>query len=164
MSTLTTWTGHQINPVKLRAEDVDIVDIAHALSMICRFNGHCARFYSVAEHSVLVSRLCPPSFARAGLLHDATEAYIADIPRPLKEKLPDYVVAEQVAERVMSEHFGVPEMMPDLVRQADDEALRIEMAAILVVRGTTSLDQRVRCLTPPQACEEFLARFRELSA
>src|ERR1051326_5760594 len=79
-----THTGKQFWPLDARVDEIDIEDIAHGLSHICRFGGHCRHFYSVAQHSVLVSRAVPLQLRMAGLLHDATEAYIGDMVRPLK--------------------------------------------------------------------------------
>ncbi len=84
---IQTATGRQAWPLDPRPEDVDIADIAHALSQICRFTGHCHEFYSVAQHAVLVSLNVPPEHAAWALLHDAAEAYIGDISRPLKRHL-----------------------------------------------------------------------------
>lgn len=89
--TIRTSTGKTFNVIAPRPEDVDITDItdiAHALSLTCRFSGQCREFYSVAQHSVLVSRLVPPGLALAGLLHDAHEAYLADLSRPVKQAMP----------------------------------------------------------------------------
>ncbi len=162
MKKILTWTGASVDPLDLHPDGIDIDDIAHALSMLCRFNGHCAKFYSVAEHSVLVSQLCPPDYAMAGLLHDATEAYIADVPRPLKAQLPDYVIAENRASLAIASRFGLPEIFPAAIRQADDAALEMEMSAILVPRATASLNSDIRCLSPNEAKALFLARFNEL--
>jgi hypothetical protein len=87
---ISTYTG-QFHPFAPQADEVRIVDIAHSLSMLCRFNGHCRRFYSVAEHSYWVADRLLHEFgsdvALVGLLHDAAEAYLGDIVRPLKRRL-----------------------------------------------------------------------------
>lgn len=91
---LQTFTGRQFWPLSPHPEDFDIEDIAHALAMKCRFNGHCISFYSVAQHSVLVAMECKrkwpdrPELPLWGLLHDLAEAYLPDIPRPLKRTIP----------------------------------------------------------------------------
>src|SRR5690349_6806238 len=93
MSTITTHSGVQFDLLKPDPSVVHLEDIAHALSHLCRYTGHCNRFYSVAEHSVIVSLMVPPSepkLAMQGLLHDATEAYVNDLARPLKDLLPEY--------------------------------------------------------------------------
>src|SRR5258708_302056 len=81
---MQTYTGRAYWPADPRAEDVCIEDIAHALSLLCRYTGHCKRFYSVAEHSILISQVVPPEYAFFGLMHDAQEAYINDLARPIK--------------------------------------------------------------------------------
>jgi hypothetical protein len=84
---MQTQFGNQFWPLDPRPEDFDIKEIASALGKACRYAGHCFGFYSVAEHSVLVSQIVPPEFALTALMHDATEAYLVDIPRPLKPYL-----------------------------------------------------------------------------
>lgn len=87
MSWIQTYSGKAFDLWDPQPDQIDITDIAHALSLQCRFNGHCRQFYSVAQHSVLVARLLPEPLRLYGLLHDAAEAYIGDIVRPLKERL-----------------------------------------------------------------------------
>lgn len=96
---IQTYSGRAFYPLAPYPQDVCIEDIAHALSQLCRFGGHCRRFYSVAEHSVLLSRVVVPEFQLWALLHDASEAYLVDVPRPIKKQLPAYVEAER---RVMA--------------------------------------------------------------
>src|SRR5207248_1661023 len=92
-----------------RAEDICIEDIAHGLAMTCRYGGQCLRFYSVSEHSVLVSRLVAPEFAREALLHDASEAYIGDMIRPLKyqPEMAEFLRAESAIEHCVADRFGL---------------------------------------------------------
>lgn len=107
---------------------IDILDIAHALSMLCRFNGHCKSFYSVAQHSVLVSRLCKKEYALEGLLHDGTEAYCGDLIRPIKYFLPEFKVVEDKFEKVIIDAFLLnesPECWKN-VKNADNIALVTE--------------------------------------
>src|SRR4051812_23383484 len=92
---IETVSGKKIYFNEPTEDMFDIKDIAHALSMNCRYTGHCSRFYSVAEHSVHVSNLLKgTSLELAGLLHDASEAYITDIASPIKQFLPDYLMME----------------------------------------------------------------------
>ena len=81
---ILTFTGKWFKPLEPRPEDVDIRDIAHALSLICRFTGHVLWPYSVSQHSIAVARLCSKNIAIYGLLHDAAEAYITDVAHPIK--------------------------------------------------------------------------------
>ena len=95
MTWIQTYTGRRFDILDPRPEDVCLEDIAHALSMQCRFNGHCREFYSVGEHSVRVARILPPELQAHGLLHDAAEAYIGDMVRPLKQLLPAFADVER---------------------------------------------------------------------
>lgn len=123
--------GAQIYPRSLRPEDVDIEEIAHSLSMLCRFNGHCREFYSVAQHSVLVSRMLPPEHRLCGLLHDATEAYCGDMVRPLKRALPSYQEIEARIWEAVAQRFGLPITLPAEVKLADTRMLQTERRDLL---------------------------------
>lgn len=109
-----------------KPEQIEIRDIAHALSMTCRFSGHCLSFYSVAEHSVRVSYACNPEDALWGLLHDASEAYLTDIPRPIKRRLPEYKTMEKRVQSVICGRFGLHADMPESVHEADGALLATE--------------------------------------
>lgn len=131
---IETYTGKQFFPLEPRTGDVDIVDIAHSLSMQCRFNGHTKVFYSVAEHClVMAEELKAKGFGRRlqlyGLLHDASEAYLSDVPRPVKRDLPGYRAAEAEVQRVILKAFGIPEpsvVEKSLVKVMDELLLACE--------------------------------------
>ncbi len=105
---MQTVNGRQFWPLSPNTSDVFIDDIAHALSLLCRFGGHCRTFYSVAEHSVRVSLAVPAKDALAGLMHDAAEAYVVDMPRPIKRHLRDYRRIEDRVANVIAKRFGLP--------------------------------------------------------
>jgi hypothetical protein len=131
MSWIQTYTGKRFDPINPRAEDVDIIDIAHALSMQCRYSGHTSQFLSVAEHCVRVSRAVPPADALWGLLHDAAEAYIGDLAQPLKAHMPAFVATEQKLHAVIAERFGLSLPMPRSVHVADVRMLATEVRDLM---------------------------------
>ena len=104
MSIMNTYTGKKFDPLQMKPEDVDLVDIAHALSLLCRGGGHIDRFYTVALHSINCAneakvRGWERKLILACLLHDASEAYIADIIRPVKPYLTNYL---EIEDQIMS--------------------------------------------------------------
>ena len=82
---VSTYTGKQFFPLDPQQDQVDIEDIAHGLAYQCRFNGQTRYFYSVAQHSLIVAGLVPKRLYLAALLHDAAEAYMGDMVKPLKQ-------------------------------------------------------------------------------
>jgi 5'-deoxynucleotidase YfbR-like HD superfamily hydrolase len=123
---MQTIGGRAFYPLDPSPEDVDIEDIAHALSMVCRFGGHCSKFYSVAEHSVRVAMAIVEaggtrSDGFAGLMHDAAEAYIGDMVWPLKQAAESagYKRIEKRIERAIAQRFGLPEELPPIVKRFD---------------------------------------------
>ena len=151
------------------ASDFTIEDIAHGLGNICRYSGQCRRFYSVAEHSVLVSETAE-GFEFEALLHDAAEAFLGDITRPLKQMLPEYKKIEADVERAILERFGVVGPLPAQVKQADLRVLAAEQKQIMPegtdgwVRGrkVSPAPVVVRHLPPEEATRIFLDRFKAL--
>lgn len=140
--------------------------IARGLANTCRFGGQCRSFYSVAEHSIWVSRLVPSHLAVHGLLHDAAEAFIGDMPKPLKELLPDYKRVEQMVEAVLFAQFGFLSIPPE-VKQIDRVMLATEQLKIMDNRdhwvGTNEpADIVLECLSPEQAYRAFMCRALEL--
>lgn len=161
---ITTYSGKFVDPFSIAVTDINIIDIAHALSMQSRFNGHCSRFYSVAEHSILVSTLVPREFALDALLHDAAEAYVGDVPGPIKARLKEFVELETSVYAIISKRFNISCEPLGPVKSADREALRIEMSALMSphdCRVVTPLELTLG-LSPSKARRRFLRRFDEL--
>ena len=123
---IQTYTGRRFNPTKPIIDSIVLEDIAHPLSMQCRFSGHLSCFYSVAQHSVLTSYICDKKDQLHALLHDASEAYIVDIPRPIKRKLKEYVSLEKVMQDAIFERFNLSKKIPESVKKADDIILETE--------------------------------------
>lgn len=152
-----------------KPDEVFIEDIAHALAYTCRFGAHCKIFYSVAEHSLLVSQVVPAPYALCGLMHDATEAYVTDVPRPLKTFLSGYKAIEQGVWRAIATKFGLPLVLPVCVKGADDAVLLAEadllmspFAAPWNIPGEPA-PVTVTGYSPAITKEKFLNRFYELT-
>lgn len=126
MSFIQTLSGKQFDYLSATIDDIDIEDIAVALSNICRFSGHLPEFYSVAQHSVLCSQLVSPEFAFEALMHDAAEAYCQDIPAPLKALLPDYREIEKRTDQLIRFKLGLPLEDASVVKYADLTMLATE--------------------------------------
>jgi hypothetical protein len=169
-SWMQTFTGRQFYPLAPLVEDIDPLDIAHALSLQCRYNGHCNKFYSVAEHCVLMSMFVSQENALRALLHDATEAYIGDMVRPLKRHMPDFVVVEDKLMPLIAERFGVEgEIMVDEVKAADNRILLDEREALFdgtpaawAVDGLLPLGVPIACWKPQSAEQAYLSRLEAL--
>ncbi|MCA3247338.1 MAG: phosphohydrolase [Azospirillum sp.] len=165
---IQTFSGIAFWPLDPKPEHVRIADIAHALSMKCRYNGHTRKFYSVAEHSVLVSRHVPEEDALWALLHDASEAYLPDVARPIKAAMPGFVEIEARVMRAVCEAYGLPEAEPISVKAADYAILHDEKAALMDPEaadwGLTGqgLDVPIMALEPAAANRVFLDRFFEI--
>ncbi len=131
---IQTYTGRKFFPFAPNTIDVDIIDIAHALSNICRFNGHSQHFYTVAQHSCIVARQCAPQNKLWGLLHDAAEAYIQDLVRPIKRAMGRgvYEQAEAQLQLAIAEKFNLPTTLPEEVKYWDDVILRTEQRDIMI--------------------------------
>ena len=168
---ILTYTGRRFYPLTPRAEDVDILDIAHALSLICRFNGHVRSFYSVAQHCVLGSYLVYPPSALAFLLHDAGEAYLCDVPRPVKQHLLVYRNAERALDNVIRNVFRLPLLQQswDHVHEVDDRLLLTERRDLMpagewLIDETRCYAQVIDPWSAPHAEAMFLRRYAELRA
>lgn len=131
---IQTFTGKAFYPLDPDPDDINIIDIAHALSNICRFTGHCTKFYSVAQHSVYVSNVVPEHLALEGLLHDASEAYLCDIARPLKRmsEMKAYIDADEKLTRVIAKKFKIDHELASEIKDADNRILFTEKRDIMV--------------------------------
>ncbi|MCG3181412.1 MAG: hypothetical protein BIFFINMI_03805 [Phycisphaerae bacterium] len=172
---IQTYTGRQMFPFAPEADQIDIHDIAHALAGLCRFTGHTRQFYSVAQHSVLVARECPPEFRAFGLMHDAAEAYINDIARPIKQRTcliqddGSVMRVEGVELRVqeaIAKRFNLPWPMSDeceqAVKEIDTRLLLTEKRDLLTVEPAKwsvtgkPFDWRIEPWSPQRAEVELL--------
>lgn len=169
---METYTGGRFWCLDLRPGDFRIEDIAHALANTCRYSGHCIRFYSVAEHCVRVSEIVPEAYALEALMHDATEAYLTDIPRPIKH-IPEFAFyreLEEKAERAIATQFGLPYPPSPEVKRADNILLMTEARDLMVSQGDgwwkpddlQLLKDEIVPWTPAWAERRFLTRFEEL--
>lgn len=139
MSYITTYTGKRFDPTNPDANLLDIKDIAHALSLVCRGNGHVKVFYSVGQHCIdcckeAIARGYSKRVALACLIHDAGECYMSDVPRPLKENLTEYVKQEDKLLNMIYEHFlGSPITDEEraLVKEIDDDMLYYDLTDLL---------------------------------
>ena len=170
------WTqagGKQFYFTDPRPDDIDAKTIAHALSNLCRFGGQCSRFYSVGEHRVNVSRLLPPTMALYGLLHDASEAYLVDIPNPIKQNpnMRWYRVIEDLVMDAVQVHFQLsdnPEAWAQ-VKSADMIMLSTEAHALMQPFAAPWDEMpdpiegfEFQFYAPEEAEAVFLERLREL--
>lgn len=124
---MTLYTGHRVDPWNLNPDDILIENIAHSLSMLCRFGGHSRCFYSVAQHSVRVMEALPPEFKLEGVLHDGTESFVQDLVRPVKRRLHPYKDLELKIWQIIAFKYELPMAMSTLVIMADDAALKSEI-------------------------------------
>lgn len=129
---IETASGLHYHFLSPQLDEITIEDIAMALANKCRFSGH-TQFYSVAEHSVCVAYRLPPTLRLAGLLHDAAEAYLGDIPSPLKQVLPEFKAIEKINEAAIENKFGISLNLFERVtiKKADTQALYTEAYYLL---------------------------------
>lgn len=139
MSYITTYTGKHFDPTAPDASLFDVRDIAHALSLTCRGNGHVKTFFSVGQHCINCAleaeqRGFSKRVVLACLLHDASEAYMSDVPRPFKHALPSYVEAEEKLLEMIYEKFlgsSLSEEEQKLVKIIDDDLLYYDLKVLL---------------------------------
>ncbi len=139
MSTMGTFSGRRFDPLMMTPEDVALEDIAHALSLLCRGGGQLKYFYSVGQHCIncmkeAKARGWSKRMQLACLIHDASEAYISDIIRPVKVRLSNYM---EIEERIMDKiwrRFGLDDLTEEENRrwkQIDDDVLKLELMVLI---------------------------------
>ena len=172
-----TYSGQKVNLLEPDPNTIRVEDIAHALANIGRWGGHTSFYWSVAQHSVLVSRYCDPKDAKAGLFHDAAEAYLGDICRPLKRSpvFREYREVYRQMERIILFKFcGVTEL-PESVIEADERILATEMRLLMRrweaghaedawLGSGEPLDITIEPENPMQSRQGFLQRYWRLAA
>lgn len=168
---VSTYLGNRFYPLAPRIDDVAIEDIAHGLAFQCRFNGQTEHFYSVAQHSLMVLALVPQRLALAALLHDAAEAYLGDMVKPLKGLFPDYSRIEAEVMTIIGRRFGVADFADSLIKHADLVALATEKRDLMprssetwpTLAGVAPLPSRIVSLPPAEAKQRFLSEFQRLT-
>jgi uncharacterized protein len=126
-----TFSGAWFYPNDPQPDEITVLDIAHALSHQCRYNGHCPEFYSVAQHAVICSTVArelglDETVQFEALMHDAAEAYVSDLPRPVKMLLPEYYALEQRVQAGIAAKYGFVAVMSGEVREIDNRVLHTE--------------------------------------
>jgi uncharacterized protein len=174
---IETFGGKRVYFMEPQPDDFDINDIAHALANNCRWTGHCRFFMSVAEHSVAVSYLCDDPLA--GLLHDASEAYLTDVAKPIKPFLENYMAIEDKIMRAIAAKFKFNYPLASSVKAADNQQLSTEAHHLVPSQGDhwswdrwsvggkrPAVENGIAPvgLTPIQAERVFLNRYKELTA
>lgn len=141
-------------------EDLKVIDMGHALSHLCRYGGHCPKFYSVAQHSVLCSYYPgTPKEQMEFLMHDTSEAFLIDLPRPIKRNIPEYVRIENNLLEVIFKQFNLTFPLTDMVHQVDDAMLHYEYNEFF-----TNPNADFDFWSPEKAKAKFIERYEELKS
>ena len=169
---VSTFSGNRFYPLEPRIDRVAIEDIAHGLAYQCRFNGQTREFYSVAQHSLIVAQLVPPPLRMAALLHDAAEAYLGDMVKPLKVLMPAFALLEERVGAIIAATFDIDFSDYAPIKRADLIALATEKRDLMPhsVERWAYLDQiaplpdPIVAMDPGLAKHSFLEMFAQLSA
>lgn len=168
---VSTFLGNRFYPLVPRIDHVAIEDIAHGLAYQCRFNGQTRQFYSVAQHSLMVAALVPTDLRLAALLHDAAEAYLGDMVKPLKVLLPEFAVIEDEVTRIIARTFDIDFTDYAPIKRADLVALATEKRDLMphsterwhYLDEIRPMAQPIVCMPPDQAKQAFLMEFARLN-
>lgn len=171
-NSIGTYSGRLVTPLDMQPEMVCIEDIAHALSMKCRFTGHCNKFYSVAQHSVLVARHCLHPHKYAGLMHDSTEAYLPDVASPVKRALNGFTEIEDRLAYVIASVMGIQFPFHENIHFVDKVLLRSEYRDLMNLplgyddywKQFPFIGYKITSWHPQMAKEMFLAAYEGLKS
>lgn len=164
-NSIVIHSGNYFDFIDIENNIILIEDIAHSLSFLCRYNGHCEFFYSVAHHSLLVANLVPKEYKLQALLHDAAEAYLGDITSPLKKLLPDYQRLEEVVEKKIFSTFGLPNTLHPIIKEADELVTQHELGILTKHKREpllTNLKIKLSNIPHYVIKKNFLSTFKEL--
>lgn len=159
---IRTFTGKDIDPLLITSDQIDIRDICVSLSRQCRFGGHSKKNYTVAQHSHWVARKIifdtgDYDLAFAGLLHDATEAYMLDLPKPIKDEIPRYSQIEDWVKCAIADKFIIHLDDFSAVKPFDEAAFEWEWERLVIANRV-----EVPCWSHPTSALEFKKMFRHL--
>lgn len=157
-----TFSGQYVNVFNPDPATITIEDIAHHLSMQCRFGGALPDHYSVAQHSWLCSQMVAPQYRLAALLHDASEAYLIDLPAPIKREMKNYQLFEADLMTVIARKFGFQWPLPVEVQAADHQLLEQEWHC-LMLGNWDQWKHTVLYMNPAGARSFFLKQYNELT-
>ena len=168
---VSTFSGNRFYPLRPHIDQVAIEDIAHGLAYQCRFNGQTKTFYSIAQHSLIVASLVPPPLRLAALLHDAAEAYLGDMVKPLKVLLPEFAALEDKVTAIIAATYGIDFSDYAPIKRADLVALATEKRDLMphsaerwaYLDGIAPLPGIIVAMDPGEAKLCFLQRFHELT-
>lgn len=152
---IRTFLGHYIDPLNADPSKIEILDIAHALSMQPRFSGHLPRFLSVAEHCCFCFDKAPDGLKKAALLHDASEAYLLDMPSPIKHRIAGYVDAENKLMKAIAFKFEFEYPLDPIIKDIDKQELVNEWFGVMLSNGRQTWTQG-------KAKYEFMARWEDV--
>lgn len=171
---METYSGQKFFFENPEPGTIMIEDIGHALGQLCRYGGHSKRFYSVAEHCCILawwvaSQTGDSQLALDALMHDATEAYLVDVPRPIKHRLRGYKEIELRLASLIAAKFGLSDPLPEIVHQADSRVLRDERRQVMLHNdhpwGSDSLEPLnvdIEFWGPRQATSRFMSAYEYL--
>ncbi len=128
---IRTYTGKLFHIFNPQIKEIDIKDIAHSLSMQCRFNGQTKCFYSIASHSIIGAKLIDKKYKKDFLGHDFTEAYIGDCVTPIKRRNRDFIRLEKKIEKVIAKKFKFNEKFHSNIKEMDNLMFRMESAYLM---------------------------------